>query len=288
MYPSELYLLPVELSLAISLMWFIYNLKIHKFIPPINDRHGVLLPSIFLIVSPFLFTNLFIHFDQQVIEAFKIILPILTFALGQSISKFEKNQENKSKLKKAMRALVQSMGVELTGGLSELEHRLTQHAFQKISYDEIEKYRRELLEKIEKEYQRLINKEELLENDTSMVSTLYIRKVQDFLNNFSLNDDASTFDSAVTDIAHLKLEGYSYISNLIKDFLIADKLLVSSWIYLLKNERKILKKRISRISQQLEENISFFGGNSASSPTINTLKKLEKNIDGLIQTLLIS
>lgn len=287
MYTSASFLIPVGLSFAIALTWFTYKLEIYKLIPHINDKYGILFPSIFLIASPFLFTNLFIYFDQQFIEIFKISLPVLTFALGQSISKFEKKQENKIRLKRAMRVLVQSMGVELIGGLSSLEHRLIQYAFQKNSSDEIENYRRELLEKIDREYQRFTNKEEILENDTSMVSTLYIRKVQDFLNNFLISDETSVFNSVISDISHLKLEGYSYISTVIKDFLMTDELLVSSWIYFLENERNVLKKRLCRAIQQIENDRDSSQENFVSSPTIDNLKHSEKYIDRLLQTLLI-
>jgi|GEM_PF-7122049 len=291
MYTSDPFLFPVALSLVISSIWFAYILHAYKFIPRINDKYGVLFPSLFLLGSPFLLTYLFTYFEQQLIESFKIILPIFTFILGQSVSKLEKKQENKKKLKKMVRVLVQFMEIELIEGLSTLEQKIGQYISKggDSKSNDIDNYRRKLLKKIEQEYQSLVNKEELLENDVSMVSTLYLKKVQNFLDNFSVEDisteDISTFNLTIPEIVRLKLEGYSFVSALIKDFLMADKLRVNTWFSFLENERITLKRKLDRVSFQEGKNENSYQKSFADLPDISILKYSEKYIDRLLQSL---
>lgn len=248
MNTSESYLVPVGFSIVISLTWFIYNLKLYKLVPHIEDRKRILLPSAFTILAPFILTYLFVNLNKDMADLLKSALPILTFYLGQLSSHSQRKKEDERQAKKIIRAVVYFIGIEVIKGLSNIENQIIQYAFGKTDRLEIENYVQAFLSTINKEYESLIHNETLAENDSGMIATLYIRKVGDILNGFSVSDDVSDFYSIMLKLSKLKLEGCFYVSSLIQNHLESDKLLIDSWIFYLKSERNNVRSRLSKLN----------------------------------------
>ncbi|MEP0873355.1 hypothetical protein NDA01_26705 [Trichocoleus desertorum AS-A10] len=93
--------MPAILGMTMAAIWIAYKLGILEQINKI-DRRGIVLPSLFFLVSPFLFQTIF---DTQELDAIKPLLPLLTFMWGAE------NERRKTIKKEDL--LIESLKVEL-------------------------------------------------------------------------------------------------------------------------------------------------------------------------------
>ena len=218
-------------------------------------------------------------------ESFRLILPVITFLLGQLLERFYKRREEESKLKRIIKILAIFIGDEVLGYLSELELKFVQFAHRKIDVDDIENYCAMISSKVNARYQKLSIQEGFFGADIGIASILYVKQVRKYLDDLSFKDDnfvlsSDSFDSFMVDLYKIKLEGYFWVSILVKDFLREDNPFINSWELLLRNEQK-------RIESHLEK--ANFESSSCSEKTtsvaFDSLQEMLHRIQELIKNL---
>ena len=99
----------IAISVFLSgLFWIAYKLKLvnyglQLYRNRINDRYGIVIPSILTLLLPFIFQA---FSNQTIPDIFKFILPVLTFYLGQITISYQKNRERDEQNKKIYLSIV--------------------------------------------------------------------------------------------------------------------------------------------------------------------------------------
>ncbi|MBD1926234.1 hypothetical protein H6F74_08215 [Trichocoleus sp. FACHB-90] len=230
---------PVLLALILSFVWLGYNLGIFKSSIKINDEKGVLIPSLFLLVSPFLFTYLFsIKIYDHIPEIVRSILPVATFMLGQFITKREKRKEANKKEKELANMLLVIIDQAVIDFLYRLEGKLMCVTDGRESFDFIKTYYEKYKPEIDADYQKIRNQAEILTIHAGVESVFYIKRVRDSLEYmYSLEPTPQNILHTLIEIRSLKLAGYENILILIKE-VINNDVLFNRVIAKLKSERK--------------------------------------------------
>jgi hypothetical protein len=74
-------------SLLVTGTWLLYRLDGLQWLPKINDKKRILIPSLLFLSSPFIAEWLFSSVKiQKVEELTRPLIPLLTFILGQQIA----------------------------------------------------------------------------------------------------------------------------------------------------------------------------------------------------------
>lgn len=230
---------PVLLALIISSAWLGYNLGFFKNSLKINDEKGILIPSLFLLISPFLFTYLFsIKIYEDIAEIVRLILPVATFILGQFITKREKQKEANKKEKELANMLLVMIDQAMIYFLYRLEGKLMSVTAGRENFGEIKNYCEKCKPEIDADYHKIRNQAEILSIDAGVGSVFYFKKVRDYLEYmYSVEPTPQNILQILIEIRSLKLEGYQHIIILIKE-VINNDVLFNRVIAKLKSERK--------------------------------------------------
>jgi|GEM_PF-3949940 len=122
---STQYLLAIILSLSLSGVWLVHKLNGFQRLPKINDTKGIVIPSFVFLSSPFLAIWIMPALTNgDVNEIIKPIIPLITFILGQTITKREKQKETKKQEIALSTMIIHEIEIDVIGSLSRIEGQL--------------------------------------------------------------------------------------------------------------------------------------------------------------------
>jgi hypothetical protein len=237
-------LMPVILGLTISGIWLASKFNVVSYFSKVNDSKGIVIPSIFFLTSPFLFTYIFsIKIEHQTNEIFKSSLPIITFIFGQFIAKCEKQKEEYKKHKQSANILMFILEQIVLEYLFRIENELIFiKKTENLNLDDIKKYSGKFKIALDNDYPNLRNQPDFFHIDTvsGSGSLPYIGRVKEKLE-YIYSVDKNTFDliGTLIDVRSLKIQGYLIIIILLKEVIKNDSMF-KLCILKLKQERERL------------------------------------------------
>ncbi|MBD2099806.1 hypothetical protein [Leptolyngbya sp. FACHB-261] len=227
------------LGLTISGGWLIYRLGGFEYLnSKINDEKGVFIASVFFLASPFLFTYLSSYQVSQQVEIFRLILPVATFALGQTMTKQEKQREVKRKEKGLITMLVATIEAQAVVRLNNIETTLMSINNGRSDVEDLKKHSERTKNDVDDSYQKLRNQSELFGIDFALGGIFYLSRVRDFLERFDpTQQNQQERLNALIELRSLQVEGYFNIINLAK-YNLVDKEMFDRYIAKLKKQVK--------------------------------------------------
>ena len=244
--------LPIIIGILISGFWLASRLEIFSnFQKNIDDKQGILLPSLSFIASPFISVYIFdLYQNNTFVEILKSATPlvaILTFFLGQYTAKREKRLDKEKQNKNIAKKVLSSLGqlILIGGSLSSIEAKLKNAKPKNFEFEKFQEFCKPKLFGIKKEVQQ--NKENDLVYSIPYGSSIiaYLQRVEEYVKEIingeyqetSFNSYSTT--DSLEDLRHFILDGYEYALMLMRDFIEQDPDF-QTYIKQLKTRRKNL------------------------------------------------
>jgi hypothetical protein len=243
--PANLVFPTIVLSLGLSGTWLAYKLNLFQWLKKIEDEKRILIPSFVFLLSPFLgvwLISILIAKDNEGVssETVKLLIPVATFILGQTIAKSEKVEEKKKrKIGLAKNLIYETKKVIKI--LFDIEDNLRPFNHGKQTSSEVNYLCKEHKLRIDALYEKLDDTDtefEVIKTDEGIEIISYIEKIKDCASLKILNQEEAGLYKLI-EIRLFQVEGYEKIITLIKDFF-PDEL--DNYIDGLNEKKEILEK----------------------------------------------
>jgi|GEM_PF-6864012 len=159
---SDNVLIPVTISIMISGFWLASRLGIISYVQKnIDDKQGILLPSLFFIVSPFVSVYIFgLYHNSLVFEILKSATPlvaVLTFFLGQFAAKRERRLEKEKQDQDIAKKILYSLEklILFGGTLSNIEVELKKAEPRNFKFEKFQEFCKHELSVIKEEIKQI-------------------------------------------------------------------------------------------------------------------------------------
>lgn len=225
-------LLAIVLGLSLSGIWLMYKLDQFQWVPKINDPKGIIIPSFVFLLSPFLAVWIMPAFiSGDVNEIIKPILPLVTFILGQTITKREKQKEEnqqKISLVKMMIYNLETNAIELLFKIDRQLMRSLQNDEENVISDEIKHLHKELKLEIEKLHERLSFQLDIIKIGGGIEFLIYVEKIKNEAKRMESNLESGQLNqeyklSHLSEIRSFVINSYENIIYLIKESITNDE-----------------------------------------------------------------
>lgn len=124
---STQYFIAISTGLLLSLTWIIYRITGFQWLKNIRkkDEKKIIIPSLVFLLSPFFSVWLISILEKDgFVELSRVILPLVTFILGQALTKLDKNQEKREQQVTLVETLILQLEDPIFKSLREMETRL--------------------------------------------------------------------------------------------------------------------------------------------------------------------
>jgi len=245
MSTTDLFL--IVLSLFFSGAWLIYNLYGFQWLPKINDKKGVIIPSFIFLSSPFIAIwakSILTHGGVDGI--IRSLIPLITFIAGQRITKREKQEEIKKQEIALATMLIFQVEENIIQALSAIERELTSgRNNNEVTLDKLRICCDKYNTKIEELYNKFSFQLEVTKTNSGLQTLSYLKETRDCLERITAtsltSEDRSYY---LSEIRVYKIQGYANIITLIKELISNNELLherfLNGYIRKLKQELKRL------------------------------------------------
>jgi hypothetical protein len=240
-------LLAIILGLLLSGTWLIYKLNRFQWVQKINDPKGIVVPSFIFLLSPFLAVWIMPALASgDIDEIIKPILPLITFILGQVITKREKQREIKQQKIALATMIIYNVETNIIESLSRIEGQLMasiQNAKEEAITDKIKLLLGNFEPEMQKLHEKLSFQLDVIKIGAGIGTLVYIEKIKNDvkrMESIPLSPENKLYSLA--DIRLHIIEGYANVIILVKESIPNDESIYT----------RFLNGCISKLNQERE------------------------------------